>query len=51
VVEPKEAETKESAHAKESSKETVTVFFDSKGIIHKEFLPEGQTVNLHAFHV
>jgi hypothetical protein len=26
-------------------KTLLAVFFDSKGIIHKEFLPEGQTVN------
>jgi hypothetical protein len=35
VVEPKEAETKESAHAKELSKDTAN----------NKFLPEGQTVN------
>jgi hypothetical protein len=45
VVEPKEAETKESAHAKIRVKTLLTVFFDSKGITHKEFLPESQRVN------
>jgi hypothetical protein len=34
-----------SARAKSRVKTLLTVFFDSKGIIHQEFLPEGQTVN------
>jgi hypothetical protein len=27
----------------------IIIFFDSRGIVHKEFLPPGQTVN-HAFY-
>jgi len=47
--------TKSSPHPKKAcmSRSTVTtmiiVFFDSRDIVHKEFVPPGQTVN-HAFY-
>ena len=41
---PKEARTSRSR-----VKTTLIVFFDSRGIVHKEFVPPGQTVN-HAFY-
>ena len=46
--------TKSSPHLKKAGmsrsrvKTMIIVFFDSHGIVHKEFVPPGQTVN-HAF--
>ena len=38
------------AHMSRSRVKTmIIVFFDSRGIVHKEFVPPGQTVN-HAFY-
>ena len=38
------------AHMSRSKVKTmITVFFDSRGIVHKEFVPPGQTVN-HVFY-
>jgi len=47
--------TKSSPHPKKACmgrsrvKTMITAFFDSRGIVHKEFVPPGQTVN-HAFY-
>lgn len=37
--------TKQPSMQKNRIKTLSTVFFDSEGIIHREFIPEGQTVN------
>ena len=37
------------AHMSRSRVKTKIVFFDSRGVVHKEFVPPGQTVN-HAFY-
>ena len=37
------------AHMSRSMVKTMIDFFDSRGIVHKEFVPPGQTVN-HAFY-
>jgi len=50
-----ECHTKSSPHPKKAHmsrtrvKTMIIVFFDSRGIVHKEFVPPGQTVN-HAFY-
>ena len=33
----------------EQIKTTLICFFDSQGVVHKEFVPQGQTVNKHYY--
>ncbi|XP_054724253.1 histone-lysine N-methyltransferase SETMAR-like [Uloborus diversus] len=42
---PEDAKPKKVRMEKSRIKTLLTVFFDSKGIIHKEFMPEGESVN------
>lgn len=46
---PDEPKEKKVRMQKSRIKTMLTVFFDSKGIIHKEFIPEGQTVNAQCY--
>ena len=39
------AATKKESSAKIQDQKLLIAFFDNKGIIHKEFVPEGQTIN------
>ena len=39
------AETKKARQERSNVKVMLTVFFDSEGVVHYEFLPQGQTVN------
>ena len=39
------SKTKETAISKIASEEEVICFFDAEGVIHREFVPEGQKVN------
>lgn len=42
---PNEARLKKSRRFQSKKKAMLTVFMDHNGIVHHEFLPEGQTVN------
>ena len=39
------SKTKETAISKITSEEDVNCFFNAEGVIHREFVPEGQKVN------
>ena len=39
------SKTKESAISKIAIEDDVNCFFDAEGVIHREFVPEGQKVN------
>lgn len=40
---------KKARQVRSKTKVMLTVFFDSQGVVHKEFLPEGQTVNRYYY--
>ena len=44
-VEKGSARPKKARQVRSNTKILLTVFFDSQGVVHKEFLPQGQTVN------
>jgi len=42
-------EAKKRRMSKSKIKTMLICFFKSQGIVHKEFVPQGQTVNLHFY--
>jgi len=42
---PMSPRPKKARHVKSNTKSMIITFFDVKGIVHKEFVPKGQTVN------
>ena len=45
----KRSKTKETAISKIASEDDVNCFYDAEGVIHREFVPEGQKVNAESY--
>jgi hypothetical protein len=45
MEEPKSPRPKKARQSHSATKSTLIVFFDIRGIVHREFVPEGQNVN------
>lgn len=48
-IEKGEPRPKKARQVRSNTKVLLTAFFDSQGVVHHEFLPQGQTVNRHYY--